>query len=207
MDILDDIIKGFSVPDAVDLLLEGAAEHEALKDHTKNPYHKVITKHGFVHSETRHKQNHLVRNDPRADYTEHVYKGTKPGHRDSHIIVTQYHTDYGKVYKDDKRHYWLYRYQQENGIMAPSHGTTKPQLDRALTRDFGPPTTEAVDESLRLVKKYGDGHHTAAVYKDHEWGEYRVKHFKGGAHQEKADYHTDDSADAHATARHWVRNG
>lgn len=44
--------------------------------------------------------------------------------------------------------------------------------------------------------------HTAKVYKDYEWQEYRVKFYSPeGQHMENADYHTDDKTDALDTAR------
>lgn len=61
-----------------------------------------------------------------------------------------------------------------------------------------------LDEGLKLVKTHTNGNRTAKVYKDNEWSEYRVKHFVDGKHQSKADYHTDDSEDAHDTANHFV---
>lgn len=58
-----------------------------------------------------------------------------------------------------------------------------------------------LDEGLRLVSKHGDGQHTAKVYKDNEWEEYRVKFFKDGKHVgEDGDYHTTDLDDAKSTA-------
>lgn len=39
------------------------------------------------------------------------------------------------------------------------------------------------------------------VYRDAEWNEWRVKFFINGIHQVNADYHTNDKADAQATAR------
>lgn len=58
-----------------------------------------------------------------------------------------------------------------------------------------------INESLKLVSKHGEGKHTAKVYKDHDWGEYRVKFFKDGKHVgESGDYHTDDLDDAKSTA-------
>lgn len=53
---------------------------------------------------------------------------------------------------------------------------------------------------LRLIKTHTLGPHTAKVYKDLDWSEHRVKYFKNGVHQTKADYHTDDVKDAHDTA-------
>jgi hypothetical protein len=64
---------------------------------------------------------------------------------------------------------------------------------------------------LRLIKAHtsADGAKTAKVYKDLEWGEYRVKHFTDGNHHQDADYHTsgtdkEDLEDAHNTARAWL---
>ena len=42
---------------------------------------------------------------------------------------------------------------------------------------------------------------TAKVYRDSEWGEYRVRFYRAGQHLQNADYHTDDKEDAHDTAR------
>lgn len=42
---------------------------------------------------------------------------------------------------------------------------------------------------------------TAKVYKDTDWGEYRVQFYRAGQHLIDADYHTDDKEDAHDTAR------
>jgi hypothetical protein len=65
-----------------------------------------------------------------------------------------------------------------------------------------------VTESLRLVGKHGAGAKTAKVYKDHEWGEYRVKFYTDGKHEgEAADYHTDDKDDANDTAKSWTTKG
>jgi hypothetical protein len=67
---------------------------------------------------------------------------------------------------------------------------------------------KSVTESLRLVGKHGDGAKTAKVYKDHEWGEYRVKFYTDGKHEgEDADYHTDDKDDANDTAKSWTTKG
>lgn len=56
--------------------------------------------------------------------------------------------------------------------------------------------------SLRLKATINSecGKHTAKIYKDHEWGEHRVKFFVNGKHHEPADYHTTDYHDAHGTA-------
>ena len=76
--------------------------------------------------------------------------------------------------------------------------------------EMGKPTNEkqGVAENLRLVGKHGEGAKTAKVYKDHEWGEYRVKFYTDGKHEgEEADYHTDDRDDANDTAKSWTTKG
>jgi hypothetical protein len=120
-------------------IMEGAEEHETFKDHTKNPYHKVLTQHGFVHKSTEHKANHLVPNNRDADRTEHRYE--HPDHGKSHVVVTQDHKRGGGgfAYHDDKGHSWLHRHEQKNGIIAPSSGNTKPQLHRSLSSHYGEP--------------------------------------------------------------------
>ena len=53
---------------------------------------------------------------------------------------------------------------------------------------------------FRLISKHGTGKHTAKVYKDREWDEYRVRHYVDGKHHEPSDYHCDDLEDAKGTA-------
>jgi hypothetical protein len=64
--------------------------------------------------------------------------------------------------------------------------------------------------NIRLVKTHekmdSEGQkRTAKVYKDHEWNEYRVKHFTNGKYHHDADYHTDDADDAHNTAKAFLK--
>lgn len=68
-------------------------------------------------------------------------------------------------------------------------------------------STYGTSTPLRLVKTIGEGKKTAKVYKDADWGEYRVKHFVDGVHQKEADYHASDKDDAMDTAAHFTRDG
>jgi len=70
-------------------------------------------------------------------------------------------------------------------------------------------STYGVSTPLRLMKTHkGPNGHTAKVYKDQDWGEYRVKHYDPeGKHLPKADYHTGDREDAHDSAAYAVENG
>lgn len=63
--------------------------------------------------------------------------------------------------------------------------------------------------NLRLVKTHtGPQGHVAKVYKDRDYGEYRVKFFSpDGNHKKNADFHTDDVDDAHDTATSLVKRG
>jgi hypothetical protein len=61
--------------------------------------------------------------------------------------------------------------------------------------------TEAAKLRLIAVHHSEDGKHQAKVYKDHEWGEHRVKYFYNGKHHEPADSHHGDAEDAHDTAK------
>lgn len=58
---------------------------------------------------------------------------------------------------------------------------------------------------MRLVKTHVNGPHSAKVYKNPEWEENVVKFFHNGVYQSKADSHTDDMGDAHATAQYQLQ--
>jgi hypothetical protein len=67
-------------------------------------------------------------------------------------------------------------------------------------------STYGVTSPLRLKKTVtgSNPEKSAKIYKDQDYGEYRVKHYEGGKHNEAADYHTDDMEDAHTTASDFV---
>lgn len=86
-------------------------------------------------------------------------------------------------------------------------GGTRPTGGR-MPHARGGSTYASMDDKprLRLVKTHtGPEGRTAKVYKDQDWGEYRVKHYVNGQHQANADYHTDDLEDAHDTAQAMMR--
>jgi hypothetical protein len=58
--------------------------------------------------------------------------------------------------------------------------------------------------NLRKVSDHEYRNKKATVYKDAEWGEYRVKFYRDGEYMQDADYHTDDKADAQDTAKSWI---
>lgn len=64
-----------------------------------------------------------------------------------------------------------------------------------------------LEEAMKLIKTHtsASGNKEAKVYKDTEWGEFRVKHYTGGKHHANADYHTDDVDDAHGTAKQHIK--
>lgn len=87
-------------------------------------------------------------------------------------------------------------------------GGTRPTGGR-MPHARGGSTYASMDDKprLRLVKTHtGPEGRTAKVYKDADWGEYRVKHYVNGQHQANADYHTDDLEDAHGTAQAMMRD-
>ena len=167
-------------------LTEGDAEHEKYKDHTKNPYHQILTQHGFVHKSTEHKKNRFAQNNPKADYTEHRYE--HPGHGKSHVIVTQDHSlgGGGYVSSKEKDHSFLHRHEQSNGIMAPETGNSKVQLHRSLSDHYGVPKGATAPKLTASEKRYP---HTAPKYKmnEDELDEYR----HSGGHE----YDDDDRSD------------
>jgi hypothetical protein len=116
---------------------ERRAAGQKFENPAANPYHKTLMKHGFTPVSSQAKANRFAKDNPNADYTEHVYKHPKLG-GNNQVIVTQYH---GKTspYRTDKPHGWHLRYEQSNKIIAPTTGDTKPQLDRALTHHYGEP--------------------------------------------------------------------
>lgn len=59
-----------------------------------------------------------------------------------------------------------------------------------------------LNEAMRLLKSHNKGDHIAKVYYDSDSNEYRVKFFKNGIHNPKADYFTNDKEDAHGTAKY-----
>ena len=113
-----------------------AASHfvVAADEKPANPFHKVLTKHGFQHVSTSDKKNYMG-NPAHGHYIDHVYK--HPDHGKSHVVVSEHHAN--KTHPGDKPFDWIHRHEQKNGIMAPSSGDTKPQLDRNLTRHYGEP--------------------------------------------------------------------
>lgn len=125
-----------------EMLNEVAEAHEKLKDHTKNPFHKILTKHGFTHVATHDKKNHLAPNDPNGDYTQHIY--TKPSHnpdKPHQVRIEQAHTAYyGSVSRD--KNTWFHFHVQSNNIVAPGYAYSKPSLDKSLTRQYGTPVNE-----------------------------------------------------------------
>lgn len=134
-------------------LQEGVEEHEKLKDHTKNPYHNLLTQHGWTHQQTLHTKNRLAADNPRADSTVHIY--THPKHEGSSVTVEQEHDPtVGHGGQKSKGHYFSHRHKQENGIIAPSSGDSKPQLHRSLSYHYGVPKGMDAPPLTAWEKKY-----------------------------------------------------
>jgi hypothetical protein len=87
--------------------------------------------------------------------------------------------------------------------------TIKGQIANRLGRHPAPTLPEAenmstLEEGLRLIGKLEHGNREIKLYKDTDWGEFRVKFYIDGEHQTEADYHTDDKQDASDTARSFL---
>jgi hypothetical protein len=65
---------------------------------------------------------------------------------------------------------------------------------------------ESLTAGKRLISKHGEGSHTVKVYKDTEYNEYQVHHYKDGKHMGEGpiSYH-DDKEDAEDTAKMSLR--
>jgi hypothetical protein len=57
---------------------------------------------------------------------------------------------------------------------------------------------------LKLIQTLTFNNRIAKVYRDTEWGEYRVRFWDCKVYQAGADYHTDDKQDAVDTAITWT---
>lgn len=86
-------------------------------------------------------------------------------------------------------------------------------IARATVRLMNKEEVEQIDEESltagkRLISKHGEGSHTARVYKDTEYNEYQVHHYKDGKHMGEGpvSYH-DDKEDAEATAKQSIKRG
>ena len=145
-------------------IVEGDAEHENFKDHTKNPFHQILTQHGWQHQSTEHKKNPFAKDNPRADSTVHRY--THPKHGKSTVDVEQEHdTSIGHGGRKTKTSDFLHRHVQDNGIVAPSRGDSKPQLHQELSYHYGVPKGMQAPKLTASEKKYP---HTAPHYKMNE---------------------------------------
>lgn len=87
-------------------------------------------------------------------------------------------------------------------------GATEEQVEQLLLAEQDQEDNDQMlseASGLRLQKTYSNGSKTTKVYRDPEWEEWRVQLHVNGKHQRKADYHTNDKEDAHATAQHMIK--
>ncbi len=77
---------------------------------------------------------------------------------------------------------------------------------QGMKQAMKPVKEESLTAGKRLISKHGEGEHTARVYKDTEYNEYQVHHFKDGKHMGEGpvSYH-DDKEDAQSTAEHSLK--
>lgn len=89
----------------------------------------------------------------------------------------------------------------------------EPEKDELTAKDFEklraskkakakPVSEESLTAGKRLISKHGEGAHTTRVYKDAEYNEYQVHHYKDGKHMGEGpvSYHS-DKEDAESTAK------
>ena len=136
----------------IQFLHESAEQHEKFKDHTKNPFYKVIAKYGLKHVKTELTRNNFAPKSlgDKADITVHTYIGPNdnPEKPSTKVVVEQDHVrgQGGYVRSDDKGYDWRGGYRQDNGIWSPASGSTKPGLE-SLLKDAGlKPLNEGYDE-------------------------------------------------------------
>jgi hypothetical protein len=77
---------------------------------------------------------------------------------------------------------------------------------QGMKQAMKPVKEESLTAGKRLISKHGEGEHTTRVYKDTEYNEYQVHHFKDGKHMGEGpvSYH-DDKEDAQSTAEHSLK--
>lgn len=109
----------------------------AIADHTQNPHHKVLTQHGFVHQRSFETKN-------LGHAYHHVY--AHPDHGKSHVEIMTFPDREGKMTVHNTS--WHHKYEQSNGILAPSSGRTKPSLDKDLTQQYKKTLKESKKASL-----------------------------------------------------------
>jgi hypothetical protein len=96
---------------------------EAAEGFKPSPFDKILTAYGFTHRSSAVEPNRFNK-DPKHDMERHIWDH-KPGR--SHAEVW--------MYRSGDKH-WIVRWEQPNGIMSPTSGDTKGQLERTLERDF-----------------------------------------------------------------------
>lgn len=130
--------------------------------------------------------------------TGEVKKGNGGGYKKGGSAKKAYATG-GQVVDDGK------------AVKMPRHAISRPVANTTQSGTFksGGKVEKEEKPNLRLVKTHtGPKGHTAKVYKDRDYGEYRVKFFSPeGKHLTASDHHTDDVSDANDTAMGQVNRG
>lgn len=92
-------------------------------------------------------------------------------------------------------------FHQHLNRLADKHVDTEGNLKEEAQIDEG---KKSPTLGTKLIKKYGEGDHTAEVRHDAQWNDYQVHHYHKGVHKGEGpvSYHYDDKEDAHNTAKH-----
>lgn len=96
---------------------------EAAEGFKPSPFDKILLSYGFTHRSSAVESNRFNR-DPKHDIERHIWDH-KPGRSHAEIWM----------YRSGEKHF-IVRWEQPNGIMSPTTGDTKGQLERTLARDF-----------------------------------------------------------------------
>lgn len=139
-------------------------------------------------------------------YVPDIYKSSKPQKSQSDTDTTT--GPDGKRYVPD-----IYKNMKEETVFVTKRNdiSGRKNIMEISKSQYDSRKHVLVSEgNIRLLKTHekmdSEGQKkTAKVYKDHEWNEYRVKHFTNGKHHQDADYHTDDADDAHNTAKAFLK--
>lgn len=130
---------GRTLPPKLKTYKEGVEEHETLKNHETNPFHKILDSFGFKHISTEHKKNRFAASDPTQDYTQHTYeRASHDSNKPHRVRVDVHHSATPKSsYLKNPKATWFHYHVQSNGIVAPSYAETKPSLKKTLERNYG----------------------------------------------------------------------
>lgn len=128
----------------------------------------------------------------------------------THKEVAALHANAADAHREAKRNLSIshigYKGYQTNYDRSAERAATASQKAESASKKLSP-----INEAVKKIGEYTSscGTKTSKVYKlsgEHDEGDpYTVKLFKNGKHYEPAQYFTNDSDDAHSTAKHMIK--